>query len=59
MGRGRVGVIMARNFKTFCFYPPHPALLPLGEKKFPNENLLAYFLPQKKPPSKEISAIIS
>ena len=28
-GRVRVGVIMARNFKIFCFYPPPPAPLPL------------------------------
>jgi hypothetical protein len=38
MGEGEGGVIMARNFKTFYFYPPHPAPLPLGERGFPDEH---------------------
>jgi len=35
-----VGVIMAPNFNTFHFYPPHPAPLPKGEREFPDENKL-------------------
>ena len=37
-----MGVVMARNFKTFCFHPP-PALLPSRQgvkREFPDEHSL-------------------
>ena len=30
-----MGVVMARNIKTFHFDPPHPNPLPPGERGFP------------------------
>ena len=44
-----MGVIMARNFKTFYFHPSHPAPLPLGEREFADEHYLDSFSLQAHP----------